>query len=132
METLVDTSVLVAAFSNSDSLHEQGVKALTDCRQPLIIHEYVLLESATVLMSRVSKQVSDTFLTSIITSASVQILYSSPTHFFGTLHSFLGSKTKQLSFVDAALLSLADQYQVLTFDDALQRAITKKKASTTQ
>ena len=124
--TIVDTSVLVAAFNDEDALHKRAVKVMDDCPKPFILHEYVVLETATVLMSRINKQAADDFLDMTLTNADSRVLHSSAYSFLKTIDSFTESKTKQLSFTDAALLSLSDQYSVLTFDDALNRAIKRK------
>jgi predicted nucleic acid-binding protein len=55
-------------------------------------------------------------------------MYSSMPTLLLAIKSFTGSKTKQLSLVDAALVSLSQKYTILTFDDALNRAIKKQVA----
>ncbi len=124
--TIVDTSVLVASFNEKDALHKRAVKAMDECPKPFIIHEYVLLETATVLMSRVDKQAADAFLHNALTNADSTVLHSSIPTFLLAIKSFIGNKTKQLSFTDSALLALSKEYAILTFDDALNRAIKKK------
>ena len=126
---IVDTSVLVAAFNEEDALHKRAVKVMDDCPKPFFLHEYVVLETATVLMSRINKQSADDFLDMTLTNADLRVLHSSAYLFLKTIDSFNESKNKQLSFVDSALLSLSGEYTVLTFDDALNRAI-KKRAQT--
>lgn len=128
-ETLIDSNVLVAFFHEDDSLHEKALKATFATPRPLIIHEYVMLETATILMLRAGKALADTFIRTVLGNADFSILHSTTPTFLLAIKSFMGSKTKQLSFADAALLALSPAYSVLTFDDALNRAIKKKAQS---
>lgn len=125
MEILVDTNVLVSAFNTKDSLHEKAVRIMDECPKPFVLHEYVVLETTTVLMNRASKAVADAFLKSTFDSADSWILYSNQSAFLDVSEAFLKHK---LSFADAALLALSDEYNVLTFDKALQKAIQAKKS----
>lgn len=122
MATLVDTSVLVAALHTSDSLHEKAITALAEVEKPLLIHEYVALETATVLMIRAGKPKADAFLASVLAYEDFELLYSSETLFSATATAFM-AKNHKLSFADSALVSLSGTYEVLTFDKALIRAL---------
>ncbi len=124
----IDTSLLVAYFNESDSLHAKAHKAISSITRPLLVHEYVLLESATVLMSRETKELADVFVKIMLTNADFRLIYSDKYFLQESAESFLESKTKQISFVDAALLALSDGYPILTFDNSLQKAIEKRKA----
>lgn len=126
MESLVDSSVLVALFNEKDSLHDKALKIILTAPRPLVVHEYIFLESATVLMSRADKQIADSFIMNILTNADIKILHSSESIFLLTIKHFMENKTKQLSFIDAALLALSKEYTILSFDDALNKAIKKK------
>jgi predicted nucleic acid-binding protein len=126
---LIDSNVLFAAFSADDSLNKRAIKAMAECPKPFIIHEYVVLETATILMLRASKALADAFINTVLKNADFSILDSSSPTFLLAIKGFLSNKTKQLSFTDAALLALSPKYSILTFDDALNRAI-KKKAQT--
>jgi predicted nucleic acid-binding protein len=125
-ETLMDSNVLVAFFNEDDSLHEKALKVTLAAPRPLIVHEYVVQETATILMLRAGKVLADAFILTVLGNADFSILHSTAPTFLLTIKNFIGSKTKQLSFTDSALLALSKQYSVLTFDDALNRAIKKK------
>lgn len=127
MGTLVDSSVLVASKNQKDALHTRAVTALKNAELPLIVHEYVLLETATVLMIRANKTTADEFVRQMLGNAAFSILFSSQIPFFAAAKTFVTERGK-LSFTDAALLSLSGLYPVLTFDDALTKAIKKKAA----
>ncbi len=124
---LIDSSVLVAFFNEQDPLHGRALTTMLSAPRPLIIHEYIFLETATVLMSRADKKTADAFIHSMLTNADIKILHTSEAIFLLTIKAFTGNKTKQLSFADAALLALSKRYSILTFDDALNRAIKKQK-----
>ena len=126
-ETLVDTNVFVAAFNGSDALHSRAVKALAAIERPYILHEYVALETATVLMMRVSKAAADIFIQGALHNAEFRLVLSSETGFQRTAKTFVLNRSK-LSFTDTALLALSSDYDVLTFDEALNRAIKRKAA----
>ncbi|MDB5237602.1 MAG: hypothetical protein JWL88_704 [Parcubacteria group bacterium] len=125
MGTLVDSSVLVASRNNKDSLFNQAIEALRSAEKPLILHEYVVLETATVLMTRAGKPLADTFVNNVLGNADFQLLRSSEADFISTIEAFTQTRTK-LSFTDVALLTLSSQYTILTFDKALERAIRKR------
>ena len=125
-ETLIDSNVLIAFFHEDDALHEKAVKLMLAAPRPLIVHEYVVLETATILMLRAGKSLADAFIRTVLGNADFSMLHSTTPTFLLGIKNFIGSKTKQLSFADAALLALSPAYSVLTFDEALNRAIKKK------
>jgi predicted nucleic acid-binding protein len=125
--TIVDTNVLVASFNEKDALHKRAVKAMDECPKPFILHEYILVETATVLMNRMDKQAANEFLHKALTNADTALMYSSEFAFTQAMKSFIANKTKQLSFVDSTLLDLSKRYSILTFDESLNRAIKKQK-----
>jgi len=126
MATLIDSSVLVASRNEGDSLHSRAIKAMSLADKPLVVHEYVLLETATALQMRASKLIANIFVKAMFENSAFKILFSNESDFIKTTSIFLGNRTK-LSFVDAALLALSDKYSVLTFDEALARTIKKKE-----
>ncbi len=127
MATLVDSSVLVAAKNKNDTLHDRAVEALAKAELPLIVHEYVVLETATVLLNRASKDVAETFIQQVLKNASFSLLFSSQLSFLAAASSFIKS-TSKLAFTDATLLALSDIHTVLTFDETLAKAIKKRAA----
>jgi predicted nucleic acid-binding protein len=127
-KTLVDTNVLVAFYNETDALHEKAQKGLGLTEKPLFVHEYVAIESINVLMSRVSKAAADDLIDTFLNNADYELILSSENTFLTTSNEFTQGKSKQLSFVDSCLLTLSNEYEVLTFDDALNRAIKKRLA----
>lgn len=124
-QKFIDTNVFVALFNDKDSLHEKAKKALAETARPYLVHEYVVLETATVLMARVNKQTADVFLQGVVENTDFQLVLSTRDSFMGTIKTFLSGKSR-LSFTDVALLSLSDQQPVVTFDDTLMKAIKRR------
>ena len=126
-ESFIDSSVLVGFFNEEDVLHQKALSLLESIEKPLLIHEYVALETTTLLMVRSGKPIADEFLRVLLGNADFKIVFSSEANFLLTSEVFAKNKTK-LSFTDAALLELSSTYPVLTFDEALMRAIKKRKS----
>ena len=124
-ESLIDSNVLVGAANTADALHARAVKMLLECPKPVVIHEYAILETAAVLMNRADKQTSDAFLRGVLQNADVKILWSSRETFLAGMTEFLDTKAK-LSLVDSTFLALSGEYDILTFDEALIRALKRK------
>src|SRR3989344_5333982 len=125
MAALIDSSVLVAYFNDEDALHGRARELLPSVARPLCIYEYVVLETATVLMTRASKSLADSFIRVVFGNADFQLIFSSEISFVVTTETFLASRSR-LSFTDAALLALSREYDVVTFDKALERAIKRQ------
>ncbi|KND51497.1 MAG: hypothetical protein AB202_02905 [Parcubacteria bacterium C7867-007] len=126
MGILVDSSVLIAFFNEADHFHTEAKELLFKQTQQLVVHEYVVLETATVLMMRSGKANADSFLRIMLGNAAFTILHSKEESFLRTIEEFLGQKSK-LSFVDLALLAHAEEYTLLTLDVTLQKAIKSKR-----
>jgi predicted nucleic acid-binding protein len=129
METLVDSNVLIAFFNEKDALHERAFKACSEITGQIVVHEYILLETATILLQKSGKEIADQFIVVMLGNAAFRIFPSSESLFFTTINCFRIQKTKNLSFVDAALLSLSSYYNVLTYDEALAKAIKAQATS---
>jgi predicted nucleic acid-binding protein len=117
MGTLVDSNVLIASRNDKDALFARAIEALEAAAKPLVLHEYVVLETATVLMVRAGKAMADDFVRFVLKNADFSLLLSSETEFLSAADTFMKTRSK-LSFADSALLSLSSQYPVLTFDKA--------------
>lgn len=122
MGTIVDSSILIAALHETDSQHERGLSVLKEAARPIIIPEYIVAETATMLMIRKQKHSADQFVQEVLRSGEFALLPSSPLLFDAAAKLFLAT-SKKLSFVDCALLALSHEYAVLTFDVALAKAI---------
>lgn len=126
MGTIVDSSVLIASLHEGDSQHAKAVAALRVAERPLIIHEHIALETATVFMRQAGKAVADSFIRAVLSFKDFALLPSTDGLFVSSANEFLASKNK-LSPVDCVLLCLSSYYTILTFDEVLQKAIKRHK-----
>jgi predicted nucleic acid-binding protein len=118
---ILDSSVWIAFLNKNDSQHQKAVRVFNKLSPPVIMPEYIILEVASVLASRVKKELTDQFLELCFNSQEVEVLLSERGLFEQTVDFF--KKAKKLSFVDAQLLVLSNFYPVITFDNNLSRAI---------
>ena len=123
--TILDSSVFVALYNESDSQHQKAVR-LSASISDIALSEYILLETCTLLLAKAGADVAERFLEYSLDSADVTILFSSPDFFRGTAHLFRRLKNKKLSFVDVSLLLLSKSHEVITFDRALEKAIKER------
>ena len=122
MQTVVDSSVLVAAINSKDSQHKQGFAKLRAAEKPIVVPEYVVAETCAVLVQKASKHLADEFVREMGSNRDFRLLFSTPELFIAPAQQFLSVREK-LSFVDCALLALSGEYEILTFDKGLNNAI---------
>ena len=122
MNTIFDTNIWVALFNQNDT-HHHNAKQLFLQNEFIIVPEYIILETTTILQMRASKQIADQFAQMIVTTEGIEILYASDLFFHSVLTLFQQQNNKKLSFVDCALLQLSENYKIYTFDEALEKAI---------
>lgn len=127
--TIYDTNVWVAYFNVADSQHAKAIKLFQGlgAHAVLTLPEYIILETATVLGIRASKQTADQFIDYALDNQNVSVLYADPELFRATVGTFQKLSGTALSFVDAALVALSRDYKVVTFDKALVKAIKTAK-----
>ncbi len=123
----IDSSVLVGFFNEKDSLHKKAQTVMQAANKPLLIHEYIALETASVLLVRAGKVTADAFLKQVLNNTNFNYVISDEVSFLEAAELFMRNKSK-LSFIDIKLLVLSRTNEVITFDDALARAIKKKAA----
>jgi predicted nucleic acid-binding protein len=126
--TIFDSSVWVAFFNDKDSQHKKAREAVSLAGGFTVLPEYIVAETASVLLVRVSKESAEEFLEAITGNPSVKILLSEGELFWSTLTVFREKENKKLSFVDASLLFLSSKYDVVSFDRELEKAIRKFKS----
>jgi predicted nucleic acid-binding protein len=125
MVIIFDSNVWIALFNENDAHHEK-VRQLFSENSVIYVPEYIILEITTVLQLRVSKLKADLFAKMIATTAELEIIYA-PDDFFRAVLNVFQKQTQRLSFVDCALLVLAKNYTVHTFDESLAQAINSTK-----
>jgi len=121
---IVDSSVWVAYFYDKDSQHSRAVKLLEQVTSSIVVPEYVLLETVTILRKKREERALKDFLN----IGAREDVYLPAGELGVTIARMYASKKYQkLSFVDAGLLLLSKHYQIITFDKALQQAIAAQK-----
>jgi len=123
---IFDTNVWVAFFNANDSQHKKAQRAILHSRETIIIPEYVIVETTTVLSVKASKAIANQFLDAIQSNVDVQIMLMNEQRFIGTVELFRIVLDGTLSFVDTHLLWLHQYHPVVTFDQELQQALQDK------
>jgi predicted nucleic acid-binding protein len=112
---VVDSSVFVAFYHQGEHNHQTALEILASLKdKALIVHPYVIQETATVLTYKLGRDAAVKFLSDIEAAANVYIPF---VDMAGEIHGFIAEK-KKISFTDSALLVLAKKQkaQLLTFD----------------
>lgn len=118
---LIDTSVLFAIVSDSDSQHKKSLEALNYYTWDEIeIFDHIYAETLNVLRRKVTDQDCRQFLDLIVNKKIIITPASNKAISFATSIFF---EHKKLSFTDALLIATAylSRQQILTFDENLLR-----------
>ena len=124
--TLLDSSVWIAYLNVEDSQYAKAKREMASASLPIILPEYVILEVCTVLAMRAGKDIADRFLELVSDNKDVRVLLTDPRFFDDLIGLYRSLPGKALSFADAALLLLADQFKTITFDVRLRAAIRRR------
>ena len=120
---ILDSNVWIALFSKKDSQNTRAEKFYDEIEGGIIVPEYVILETVSIVSVKVSKKTADGFLEYILNNKDIYILYSNEDFLGEVLNFYRKISNNHLSFVDVTLLCLAKYYQVVTFDKKLDREI---------
>ncbi|MBI2098620.1 MAG: type II toxin-antitoxin system VapC family toxin [Candidatus Wildermuthbacteria bacterium] len=120
---VLDSNVWIALFDKDDSLHGRAQRAIGGLKERVALPEYVILEVTTVLAQKAGKSFADSFLQKVYANRDIQIIVSSGQFLDELVSFYLSSSTKNLSFVDYALLFLSRRMKILTFDKNLEKAL---------
>lgn len=123
---ILDSNVWVALFNEEDSLAEQARKVLQQNAPGILLPEYILIETCSVLKKRKHHQVAIQFLDRVLNNADIKFFYSSASLLKETVSLFSSQNLTNLSFIDVSLLFLSQYYTVITFDKKLESAIKKQ------
>jgi len=126
MAVVVDSSVLIAALHREDALHNRGIRALENAELPIIVPEYIAVETIGVLTGRNHKDSAAVCIKTLAENRTLTFMPSTLALFAEAARYFL-STSKRLSFIDCALAVLAREYDVLTFDKVLAKTIRQEK-----
>lgn len=124
MAYLIDSSVWIALFLDFDTQHKKAVRLFSALHGMVYMPYCILVEVATVLAYKHSKQQADSFLAYIEHNHDIVVLDDNPQDeiaFYKTL-------SHKISFTDGALILLSQKFgaKLLTFDKQLVR-IAKKQ-----
>jgi len=126
MAVIADSSVLVAAFHVKDSLHENGVSAVANAQKPILVPEYVAIETAGVLALRAHDKIAKEFIRVLLEAGDMQLLRPHSDHFYNAAAYFSATKLR-LSLVDCSFVVLSRDFDTITFDKVLAKTIRQEK-----
>lgn len=125
--TILDSSVWIALLHETDSQHRKAEIVFDALKDTVIVPEYIILEVTTVLSLRASATVATAFLDHITNTDGIEVLRVGESLFTDTMLTFKKFAQRKVSFVDAALICLAAEYSVITFDKTLERILRLKQ-----
>src|ERR1700722_3749283 len=112
---VIDSNIFVAFYHEGDSDHKNALKVLSELnRKTLVVHPYVIQETATVLTYKFGQAMAVIFLKDLENAANIVI----PAVDVKTdIKNFIAIK-KKISFTDAVLVGLAKEMNanLVTFD----------------
>ncbi len=121
---IFDSNIWVALFNESDSTNAKANKCIS--RYSFIyIPDFIIAETASVLKYKKDFVAAEKYIEFVTNNNDIEIVYTS-FYFEQFKNSFLRTKRNNLSFIDASLLTLSQEYSVVTFDNVLKRAIKNK------
>lgn len=125
---IVDSNIWIAYLYTDDALHKQAVQLIEGgTEHPVMIFEYSIVETVTVLARRSGKETANRFLELIQDNRDIEILPSSPELFEAVVACYKAHTQRNLSFADYALLYLSRSTPIATFDAKLRNAIKRDK-----
>ncbi len=125
--TILDSNVWIAYLNTNDSQHKKAKKVFETTAAPIILPEYVIAEVTTVLAYHAGKETANQFLHIAQHNTDIKILLTEHTFFLKIIEAFMQTSSKTLSFIDISLLVLSHRFPVITFDNALAKAIQKNR-----
>jgi predicted nucleic acid-binding protein len=112
---VIDSNIFVAVYCEGDSSHRDALDILSELNQKtLIVHPYVIQETATVLAYKLGQYAAVQFLKDLENAANIII---SGVDIKADIKSFSAIR-KKISFTDAVLVALAKSMNagLVTFD----------------
>ena len=125
----VDTSAWYALKATDDGFHDDAVSfhdELMSGRQgSLVVTDYVLDETATLLMDRKGGNVAAGFLDEALASKSVRLIWVSPDLFHEAIKAFKNAGDRRWSFTDCTSFQLMHRLKIsdaFAFDEHFSEA----------
>ena len=121
----IDTSFLVALYNKRDALHEKA-KLYAGCldKVHVVISNFILLESYTILSQRTSKQQAISFGNYVRRYNPYSMFWIDRELEDEVWHTFTSIKDKNFSYVDASILAVMQKEGIshlLSFDQAFEK-----------
>ena len=117
--TILDSCVWLSLFSPDDSNHEKAKEVFASVENQIVIPEIIFGEIATLLRRRKKEAQLQKFSSLCLESSMLlptgRLLWRTAVRY--------PHAPKKLSFIDTALYVLSKEYEVITFDRALKKAI---------
>lgn len=112
----VDTSAWFALKDPKDRFHDEAVvfydEIATGKHGSLLVSDYILDETATLLMDVKGKEVAATFLNEALGSKSVRLVWVDPQLFYQALNTFKSRSERQWSFTDCTSFELMHRLKI--------------------
>jgi len=123
-KAIFDSNIWVALFNEADSTHKKAARIMQ--AQPFIyLPDFILAEAATVLKYKKDFSAAEKYIEFVLNNNDIEILYTS-FHFEQFKDAFLDTKQNKLSFIDASLVAMSLEYDVVTLDKELAKIIKVK------
>jgi predicted nucleic acid-binding protein len=122
---VIDSNIFVAFYYDGDVDHKRALQILRELNsQLLVVHPYVIQETATVLAYKLGQLAAVNFLNDLENSVNVSI---PPVDVKIDIKNFI-SLQKKISFTDSSLIALAKQLnaQMVTFDRQMLSIFKKR------
>jgi predicted nucleic acid-binding protein len=121
----VDTSGWYAMIDRKDNSHPTAHDFIQKNRLPLVTTDYVMDETATLLLIQLGHGYAVRFFDSLQTSRMVQLVYLKPAQIEATMDLFRNRPDKGWSFTDCSSFVLMREYglqRALAFDEHFRQA----------
>ena len=120
---ILDSNVWIAFLNADDSQHVRAEKVMKSVLNEQIgIPEYVIVEVCNVIAAKAGQASARAFLNAISENEQFSILFAGVEFYHSVSSFFIERELSGLSFVDVALLFLAQEHKVITFDKRLGKA----------
>ena len=123
-KVIFDSNVWVALFNEADTTHAKA-NTFIQAQSFVYLPDFILAEAATVLKYKKDFNAAEKYIEFVLNNNDIEVMYTS-FHFKQFKDAFLDTKRNNLSFIDASLLAMSSEYDVITFDKVLKRAINRK------
>ncbi|NCF75149.1 MAG: PIN domain-containing protein [Xanthomonadaceae bacterium] len=122
---ILDSNVWISYLDQNDNQHKKAQKIMDEIDCNIIVPEYVIIEVCTVLLRKTNKKIANGFIEIAFDNQNTEVLFCDEYFFNLFVNNFKNIQNKNLSFIDTTLLYLSKNYQVITFDKNLEKAIKK-------